>query len=235
MTEQNADSADSRSGQIAQTLDRGLQILETLSQAPDGMTITQLATEQGLHRSIAARLLVTLDKRGFVTRSPDGRYRLGYTVFTLARTVSNNAILATTPLMVEAATELNATIVYHVADGHETITIGSIEPPSGAFRLGMRPGARHPIEVAAHGMAILAGREPRPGERPEITEARRLGYAVSVGEVLPGFAGVCAPIMISGRTDSSVGCVVPRERSGEFEKLGAAVIDLAHRMSLIFG
>lgn len=229
-----AENSDYRSGQIAQTLDRGLQILETLSQAPQGMTITQLATEHGLHRSIVARLLVTLAKRGFVSRSPDGRYALGYTVFTLARTVSNNAILATTPLMVEAATELNATIVYHVADGEETITIGSIEPPSGAFRLGMRPGARHPITVAAHGMAILAGRKPREGERPEITEARERGYAVSMGEVLPGFAGVCAPIMISGGTDSSVGCVVPRDRRDEFWKLGAAVIDLAHRMALIF-
>ncbi len=230
-----AENADYRTGQIAQTLDRGLQILETLSRAPSGMTITELAGEHGLHRSIAARLLVTLAKRGFVTRSPDGRYSLGYTVFTLARAVSNNAVLATTPLMLEAATELNATIVYHVADGEETITIGSIEPPSGTFRVGMRPGARHPISVAAHGMAILAARPPRRGERPEIEEARRRGYAVSIGEVLPGFAGVCAPIVISGACDASVGCVVPRDRSNEFEKLGDAVIHLADRMSLIFG
>lgn len=226
------DSADYKASQIAQTLERGLQILDTLHKVPDGMTITELSAEQGLPRTVATRLVNTLAKHGFVTRSSDGRYRLGLTLMTMARSVADKASLATTPLMLEAAAALNGTMVYAVADGDEIVFIASIEPPSGNFRVGMRPGSRMPIQLAAQGWAILAGRPAVDGERPEITAARARGFAISVGEVQPGFAGVAAPILIGGRADVSVGCVFARERGEEVDALGAAVVDLARRIAL---
>jgi DNA-binding IclR family transcriptional regulator len=228
-------SPDYRPDQIAQTLERGLQILDTLHKVPDGLTVTELSARQGLPRTIATRLVNTLAKHGFVTRSSDGRYKLGLALLSMARSVADHASLATTPLMMEAAAELNGTIIYAVADGEEIVFISSIEPPSGTFRVGMRPGSRLPINLAAQGWAILAGRPALAGERPEITQARAEGYAISVGEVQPGFAGVAAPITIAGRTDVSVGCVFARERGDEADKLGAAVIDLARRMALFPG
>ena len=223
------------SSQFAQTLDRGLQLLEYLSEIPVGLTITELAAELDVHRSIAARLLLTLDRRGYVTRANDGRYRLGLTVFSLARKVSHNVLLSASPLMADAAQELDATIVFHVADGDESVTVASVEPPSGAFRLGMREGARTPIDVAAHGMAILAGRAPVRGERKEIKLARSRGYAISVGEVIPNFAGVCAPVYAKGGSWASVGCVVPRDRMDDLEGLAGKIVDLAERISLLYG
>ncbi|GEL21240.1 transcriptional regulator [Pseudonocardia sulfidoxydans NBRC 16205] len=227
-----ADDPDHRPGQIAQTLERGLKILETMQSAPDGMTISQIAGAQGLPRTVATRLVATLARNGFVIRATDGRYHLGYKLLTLARAVAQSSGLSTAPLLAEAARDLDATIVVMVANGDEAVVISSVEPPSGAFRVGMRPGSRLPIQQAAHGWAILAGRDAVPGELAEVTEARRRGYAVSVGEVLPHFAGICAPITVAGHTDGSVGFIIPRERSDEFEKLGAAVIDLAGHIAL---
>lgn len=226
---------DYRAGQIAQTLERGLQILDTLHRIPEGMTITELSAEQGLPRTVATRLVNTLAKHGYVTRSSDGRYLLGLAVMTMARSVADRASVGTAPLMVEAAVRLGGTITHAVVDGDEIVFISSVEPPSGNFRIGMRPGSRQPICLAAQGWAILSARPAVPGERPEIARARQHGYAVSVGEVQPAYAGVAAPITVAGRTDTSVGCVFPRERLDEAEELGAAVIDLAHRLALFSG
>jgi DNA-binding IclR family transcriptional regulator len=199
------------------------------------MSITQIAAKLEVHRSIAARLLVTLDRRGFVRREANGQYHLGMAVFTLARSVSQDVLVVANPLMVEAAARLNATIVFHLAEGDEAITMASIEPPSGTFRLGMRPGSRHPLDVAAHGVAILSGRPASEDDREDVQAARAIGYAVSVGEILPGFAGVSAPIIVAEGCDASVGCVVPRERIDELDELAKEIVALANRISLVWG
>jgi DNA-binding IclR family transcriptional regulator len=231
----SVDDTGTRSGATAQTLERGLRILGSLGESPEGLSIAQVAAKHDIHRSIAARLLATLAKHGFATRGADGRYRLGLTVFTLARSVSQNVMLTANPLMAEVAARLNATVVFNAADGAETVTMASIEPPTGSFRLGVRPGSRRPIEVGAQGIAILSGRPPLVGERKEVGEARERGYALSVGEFIPNFAGVCAPIMVGDECNASVGCVVPAERLNDLVPFGEEVIDLAHRISLLYG
>jgi DNA-binding IclR family transcriptional regulator len=57
-----------------------------------------------------------------------------------------------------------------------------------------RAGLRHSLDVAASGIAILAGSAPLPGERPAVTDARMRGWATSSGELLRGTTGVGAPI-----------------------------------------
>ncbi|WP_189052769.1 helix-turn-helix domain-containing protein [Longimycelium tulufanense] len=76
-----------RTGEIAQTLDRGLAVLELLGRTPEGLSPTQVGRQLELHRSIASRLLTTLLRRGFVHRRPDGKYVLGGAVTTLAAQV----------------------------------------------------------------------------------------------------------------------------------------------------
>jgi DNA-binding IclR family transcriptional regulator len=56
-----------------------------------------------------------------------------------------------------------------------------------------RPGLRHPVAIAASGIAILAAGPPRPSERAEVTQARQRGWSRSTGELLPGATGVAAP------------------------------------------
>lgn len=222
-------------GELAQTLDRGLRVLEFLGKAAEGFTATEVAQHIGVHRSIAARLLATLTYRGFASKMTDGRYVIGTGVFRLARMVARDLMSVAQPMLRDATDRIVATSVLHIADGDEVVTLLSIEPPTASFRVGMRVGARGPLDLAAHGLAILAGREYIEGERAEVTEARRLGYSMTTGEVVPGYTGISAPVRVSGQVDASVGLVVPESRASEQEKLAAEVLELAEALSLAAG
>lgn len=64
--------------EIVQSLDRGLAIIEMLSDASDGVTATEVAHHLGVQPTTAFNLLRTLVGRGFVSKSEKtARYRLG--------------------------------------------------------------------------------------------------------------------------------------------------------------
>ena len=52
----------------SQTLSRGIRILEVLADARESLTIDQVARRLDVHRSVAYRLLRTLEDHGLVAR-----------------------------------------------------------------------------------------------------------------------------------------------------------------------
>jgi DNA-binding IclR family transcriptional regulator len=61
-----------------QTVDRALQILGWFTPAQPELTVTQVARDLGVSRSVASRLLAALEARQFVVQDPEtGRFRLG--------------------------------------------------------------------------------------------------------------------------------------------------------------
>ncbi|HEY9525386.1 MAG TPA: helix-turn-helix domain-containing protein, partial [Thermopolyspora sp.] len=56
-----------------QTLDRGLSMLDLVSQAPGGITMSELAEHIGVHRTVCYRLVGTLAAHRLVVRGSDGR------------------------------------------------------------------------------------------------------------------------------------------------------------------
>lgn len=221
-------------GEIAQTLDRGLQILEAIGHHSDGLSVADLVETLGVNRTVVARLLNTLEARGFVERRR-GRYLVGVAVLSLARRSGGGLTGLAMPLLESAAEKLNATAVLHVADGDEAVTLASIESPGATYRMGFRVGARTPMGVAAHGLAILAGRPPVSGERKEVSEARAVGYAVTSGEVLPGHVGISSPIKVGGRCEASIGVVVTESNQYSVEELGREMVRMAERLALELG
>ena len=64
------------SGRVApasQTLSRGIRILEVLADAPGPLTTDEVAGALGVHRSIAYRLVRTLEDHGLVLRDSASR------------------------------------------------------------------------------------------------------------------------------------------------------------------
>ncbi|HTF62622.1 MAG TPA: substrate-binding domain-containing protein [Edaphobacter sp.] len=57
------------------TLEKGLDVLETLERAQDPLRIQDVASTTGLERVAVFRLLCTLEDRGYIERLPDKRYR----------------------------------------------------------------------------------------------------------------------------------------------------------------
>jgi DNA-binding IclR family transcriptional regulator len=178
----------------SQTLDRGLLVLEFVATAERVVTIDDVAAALGLHRSIVYRLLRTLEGRHFVERQADGRYLPGPYLAVLSRSVRRSLRDAAAPVLNHLAETLQMTAFLVVADGGEAVTIDSVEPRSLNAHVAYRPGTRHAIDRGAPGLALLAGRPAQVGERLEVAQARKRGWARSEAEVIAGMASLAAPI-----------------------------------------
>ena len=66
-----------------QTLDRGIEALLLVAKAPEGLTVSNLATRLGLHRAVTYRIVATLADRGMVRRVGDGCIVLGANAYLL--------------------------------------------------------------------------------------------------------------------------------------------------------
>lgn len=186
----------------SQTLDRGLRILDILAEAARPLTILEVAAAVGVHRSVAYRLVRTLEDRGLVIRDGAGALRIGPHVAALARSVATDLQSAAAPEMRALADALSMTAFLVVLDRHECVTLAAVEPRTAVASIAQRPGSRHPVTDGAPGIAIQTLLSPADrvvhglvgGEPPEVGQARAAGFAVSSGEVIPGVSAVAAPI-----------------------------------------
>ncbi len=160
----------------SQTLSRGIRILEVLADAREPLTIDQVAERLGVHRSIAYRLLRTLEDHGLVTRDAGGRLALGARMAALAAGVAHDLQAGALPELTAAANELGMTCFLSVLDHEECVTLVSVEPRHGVASVAQRPGTRHPVGVGAPGKVILAA-QPESWWPAELDETRRAGAA----------------------------------------------------------
>lgn len=180
---------------LSQTLDRGLRVLELLAERERPLSSVQIAASLGVHRSIAYRIVRTLEDHRLLQRRSDGCWELGVGLVVLARSVSPTLHTAATPELADLANDLGMTAFLSVADRDECVTALTVEPRHSQVHVAYRPGVRHPIDRGGPGLALLAGAPPRPGERPEVAAARAAGYALTSGEVVPGLSSVAAPVV----------------------------------------
>jgi DNA-binding IclR family transcriptional regulator len=95
-----------------------------------------------------------------------------------------------------------------VADGEEVVVVATVEPAHTHVHIAYRVGYRHPLTKGASGLAILAGRPAERGDRGEVAQARRRGFASTFGELTPGTHGIATPIIIDSQpADASIGVV----------------------------
>lgn len=197
-----------------QTLSRGIRMLELLADAGEPLTIPVIASRLGLHRSIAYRILRTLEDHGLVVRDAAGAVELGPRMATLARAVSRDLQSAALPQLTAVANELTMTAFVAVLDRHDVVTLVTVEPSHAHAHVAQRPGTRHPLASGAPGIAIqsmLTEEQWRalPGEHPreEAESARTRGYATSHDEVIAGLASIAVPLCAPGRPPAALAVV----------------------------
>lgn len=183
---------------LSQTLDRGLRVLELLAEQERPLSSGQIAAGLGVHRSIAYRIVRTLENHRLLQRRSDGCWELGVGLAVLARGVSPTLHAAATPELADLANDLGMTAFLAVADRDECVTVLTVEPRHSQVHVAYRPGRRHPLDRGGPGVALLAGGPPLPGERTEVAAARRAGYTLTSGEVVPGLSSVAAPVVPAG-------------------------------------
>jgi DNA-binding IclR family transcriptional regulator len=192
----------------AQTLDRGLRAVELLVDADAPLTLADVSTGLGLHRSITYRMLRTLEDHRLVERDGSGRYVPGLGLSVLAGGVRRTLQSAALPELTVLANDLGMTAFLVVRDGDEAVTLVAVEPRHSIAHVAYRPGTRHPVERGAPGLALLAGELPTAEERPDVTEARARGWVTTAGEVLPGMRSVAVPLRSRGGRLVGAVCVV---------------------------
>jgi AcrR family transcriptional regulator len=204
--------------ETSQTLDRGLRVLEVLAEAPDGLSVTELAAALGVSRTVVYRLVVTLEQHALLRRGSDGRARLGMGVLSLARQVQPVLRDAAMPALRRLADATSATAYLSVVDGLDVLTIAVVEPTRSDLHVAHRVGARMPLERSAGGRAILAAR----GAAGRATEP---GWVTAVGDAQPGAIGVAAPVLGVAGIEASVGIFLIGD--APLEDAGSKVVRVA--------
>ena len=188
-----------RSADGSQTLERGLEVLLMLADNRSGMTATEVSAALHMHRSIAYRLLVSLQRTGFADRDEVGRYRVGRRLRSVAERSRPQLQDAAEPVLRGLAAELDATASLVEVTGDAVIATVVAEPPTDGPRFSYRLGNRDPVDRGAGGLAALASVAPATGEPERVGQIRAAGYVWTHSEVVPGAYGVAAPIAARGK------------------------------------
>ena len=199
------------SAPASQTLSRGVRILEILADGP--LSIDDVAARLEVHRSIAYRLLRTLEDHRLVVRDASGRAALGPRMAALAAGVAHDLQAEALPELTAVANELGLTAFLTVLDGDEVITLTSVEPRHALANVAQRPGARHPVTVGAPGKAILTQMREvdwpaaDAALRAEVAAVAERGYALSHDEVIPNLRSIAVPLPLRGKRPTALAVV----------------------------
>lgn len=222
----------------SQTLSRGIRVLEILADAREPLGIDEIARRLGLHRSVAYRLVRTLEDHGLIARDGAGRIELGARMAALAAGVAHDLQAEALPELTAVANELGMTCFLTVLDHDECVTLASVEPRHAVASVAQRPGTRHPVTVGAPGKAVLSVLSPAEWPavtsetlRQQVADAAAHGFATSRDEVIPSLRSVAVPLTVRGRGPAAVAVVYvasshePVEIAARLTRSAAAIRD----------
>src|SRR6266480_204370 len=144
-------------GQV-QSLTRGLSILEALSNAEAGLTLTDLAHRVLLPASTTHRLLSTLQKMGYVYQAGDlGFWYVGLQAFTVGSTflASRDFVAQSHGYMRRLMEQSGETANLAILDGTEAVFISQVQCHE-MMRTLVKLGSRVPLHASGVGKAIFA-------------------------------------------------------------------------------
>ncbi|MBR8403889.1 IclR family transcriptional regulator [Burkholderia cenocepacia] len=152
------DSIDAIDRYRAPALDKGLDILELLSEQKEGLTRTEITKELGRNASEIYRMLERLVARRYVMRSTGGdRYTLGLKLFALAHRhpPMNRLIAEALPLMQRFADAAEQSCHLTVYDRGNLLVIAQVDGP-GPWGVSVRLGSRIALTETASGRVMLS-------------------------------------------------------------------------------
>ncbi|MCS6827766.1 MAG: IclR family transcriptional regulator [Caldilinea sp.] len=201
-----------------QAVARAIALLKAFSDAQPEWTLNDLARATGLNKTTAFRLLSALEAEHLVMRNPlSGAYRLGVELIALGGVAMRSNPLRTVsrPTLVTLAEQSGEAATLEVLmDAHVLV----LDEVAGDNPMGMTQdvGSRLPVHATATGKVLLAFSSEEQTEkllaaplqpltertvtepeqlRRELARIRQEGFAVTQGELEPGFVAVAAPVI----------------------------------------
>ncbi|SMX51079.1 IclR family transcriptional regulator [Actibacterium lipolyticum] len=141
-----------------QSVARALTLLKMLSQADDGMRVSDIARSSGLAVSTAHRLLTTLEMHGFAQFEPDtALWHVGREAFAVGAAFGRrrNFVAPALPFLRRLRDVTRETANLGILDHDQLVTISQVESRE-IMRAISPPGGRVPVFCSGMGKAILA-------------------------------------------------------------------------------
>ncbi|WP_455813786.1 IclR family transcriptional regulator [Pseudomonas graminis] len=149
-----------------QSLFRGLQLIELLSNYPNGCPLAHLSELSGMNKSTVHRLLQGLHSSGYVTQAPSpGSYRLTTKFISVGQKAlsSLNVIHVAAPHLEKLNLEVGETVNFSSREDDHVILIYKLEPTTGMMRTRAYIGQHMPLYCSAMGKIFMAwGSEEYP-------------------------------------------------------------------------
>ncbi len=164
---------------MSKTLHHGLAILEVLSRHPHGLSTSDLADAVGVHRTVAHRLVRTLEAHRLCRRDDTKRVTLGTGLVTLAEPVEQDLRTVARPVMEDLAERTRATVHLVLRESaSEVRALVVVEPRNAEVHVAFRPGQVHAIDRGSAGLAMLAALPPSHAQGAGVFAALVVGFAL---------------------------------------------------------
>jgi IclR family acetate operon transcriptional repressor len=212
------DSAGGGEGSLARSATRLVALFETLAKSEEGISLAELSATIAAPKSSLLGLLRSMVALGYMEHGR-GLYRLGPKAFRLAADILaiRRFPNLVRPILQELAAKSGETVFLVVLDrAAQRMTYADIIDSPNPVRYTVPTGTTRPLYVSAGGQMLLAYQDPEWADayirsarldkltartitdpealRQRLAEIRRDGFAISIGETVPGAAGVAAPI-----------------------------------------
>lgn len=201
----------------APALDKGLDILEYLAASPSGLSQADIAKGLGRATNEIYRMLNTLVRRNYVTRSPEGdRYMLSLKLLVLANMhPPRRRILDIAEPLMRTVTQRAEQSCHLVLWEDDDLVVSAAFSAPGNWRLSLRPGAIIGLFNTGSGHVLAAfqsdGRRRQminshrlvPGEEvippdtfnERLSDIRKTGYSLEPSQTVHGVINMSFPIL----------------------------------------
>lgn len=238
------------------SLVRALAILELIAQKSGGLSNGEISRRLAIATSTTSYILCRLEREGYIKRSGErGRYEIGLKVVALAHGALREMGLrkAAEPILHRLVAETRQSGLVAVLERGLVMIVDKVEQADLA-KLDMDIGVRYPAHTTALGKVLLA-HLPRTElaeffdkystsrkfrETAEAKEAlvrqlegvKKQGYAISDGELFPGWWAIAAPIFDSNGVVRASVSATGLPRSGNDDAMITSITRCAREISM---
>ena len=140
-----------------QSIERALDVIEAAASEQDGQTLTELSAVTQLPKSTAFRIISTLTECGYLSKTPEGKYKVGYKLIEAVSYYINDLELQTEarPYIAEMSAHLGLSAYLGVLEGDKVVYIEK-RNVSSAAKLYSRLGVRVNAYCSSLGKCLLA-------------------------------------------------------------------------------
>jgi DNA-binding IclR family transcriptional regulator len=245
----------------APALEKGLDILDVLVDTAEGYTLNELSVKLGRTVSEIFRMVVTLERRGYVQGDHNDRYTLTLKLFEMAhrqqpiRSLTAMAL----PLLRDLANMTRQSCHLSIYNSGRVAVIAQVDSPE-RWSFGLKVGAVMGLTDTSSGHVLLAFRDIAERERmlaahtrvegendvePAVllallNEIRATGHEIVPSRQMRGVTNVAFPVI--GSSGDAIAAVnvpylerIDKKVNPEFDEVCRMVGEMAGRLSALMG